>query len=47
MLEPKEYRMEEVVAILGSHHLQRFLEPDTLLGSLQGNYFNDNPVAAI
>jgi len=47
MLEPKEYRVEEVATILGSHHLQRFLEPDMLLGSLQGNYFNDNPAAAI
>lgn len=47
MLEPKEYRMDEIATILGSHHLQRFLEPGTLLGSLRGNYFNDNPAAAI
>jgi len=47
MLEPKEYRAGEVATILGSHRLQRFLEPDALLDTLQGNYFNDNPAAAI
>jgi flap endonuclease-1 len=47
LLEQKEYRVGEVATILGSHRLQRFLEPDTLLGTLQGNYFNDNPSAAI
>ncbi|KAH9060626.1 PIN domain-like protein [Lactarius vividus] len=47
MLEPKEYREGEVAALLESHRLQRFLEPDTLLGSLEGNYFNDNPTATI
>jgi len=47
MLEPKEYREEEVATILGLHRLQRFLEPDTLLGSLEGNYFNDNPIVTI
>jgi flap endonuclease-1 len=46
-LEPKEYRAGEVATILGSHRLQRFLEPDVLLDTLQGNYFNDNPAAAI
>ena len=47
MLEQKEYREGEVAAILGSHHLQRFLEPDTRLDVLHGNYFNDNPAVAI
>ncbi|KAI9465765.1 PIN domain-like protein [Lactarius psammicola] len=47
MLEPKEYREEEVATILGLHRLQRFLEPDALLGTLEGNYFNDNPIATI
>ncbi|KAI9441288.1 PIN domain-like protein [Lactarius indigo] len=47
MLEPKEYREGEVAALLESHRLQRFLEPDTLLGSLEGNYFNDNPTTTI
>jgi len=47
MLEPGEYQAGEVVAILGSLHLQRFLEPDTLLDTLQGNYFNDNPAVVI
>jgi len=47
MLLPGEYREEEVAAILGSHRLQRFLEPDTLLDTLQGNYFNDNPAVVI
>jgi flap endonuclease-1 len=47
MLEQKEYREGEVAAILGSHRLQRFLEPDTRLDVLQGNYFNDNPAVAI
>ena len=47
LLEQKEYRVGEVATILGVHRLQRFLEPDALLGTLQGNYFNDNPAAAI
>ena len=47
MLEQKEYREGEVAAILGSHRLQRFLEPDTRLDALHGNYFNDNPAVAI
>ncbi|KAF8496518.1 PIN domain-like protein [Russula emetica] len=47
MLEQKEYREREVAAILGSHRLQRFLEPDTRLDVLHGNYFNDNPAVAI
>ncbi|KAH9042548.1 PIN domain-like protein [Lactarius pseudohatsudake] len=47
MLEPKEYREGEVAALLEFHRLQRFLEPDTLLGSLEGNYFNDNPTVTI
>lgn len=47
MLEPNEYREEEVAMILGSHRLQRFLEPDASLDLLEGNYFNDNPVATI
>ena len=47
MLEQKEYREGEVAAILGSHRLQRFLEPDTRLDVLHGNYFNDNPAVAI
>ncbi|KAH9177730.1 PIN domain-like protein [Lactarius sanguifluus] len=47
MLEPKEYREGEVAALLELHRLQRFLEPDTLLGSLEGNYFNDNPTVTI
>ena len=47
MLEPKEYQKEEVATILGLHRLQRFLEPDTHLDSLEGNYFNDNPTATI
>jgi flap endonuclease-1 len=47
MLEQKEYREGEVAAILGSHRLQRFLEPDTSLDVLHGNYFNDNPAVAI
>jgi flap endonuclease-1 len=47
LLEQKEYRVGEVATILGSHRLQRFLEPDVLLGTLQGNYFNDNPAAVI
>jgi flap endonuclease-1 len=46
-LEAREYRQEEVVTILGSHRLQRFLEPGTLLSALDGNYFNDNPAASI
>ncbi|KAI0280232.1 PIN domain-like protein [Russula aff. rugulosa BPL654] len=47
MLEQKEYREGEVAAILGSHRLQRFLDPDTRLDVLHGNYFNDNPAVAI
>ncbi|KAF8273485.1 PIN domain-like protein [Lactarius quietus] len=47
MLEPKEYQEEEVASILGSHRLQRFLEPDTHLDFLEGNYFDDNPTATI
>jgi len=47
MLEQKDYREGEVAAILGSHRLQRFLEPDTRLDALHGNYFNDNPTVAI
>ena len=47
MLEPKEYQEGEVATILELHRLQRFLEPDALLGSLEGNYFNDNPAATI
>jgi flap endonuclease-1 len=47
MLEQKEYREAEVAAILGSHCLQRFLELDTRLDVLHGNYFNDNPAVAI
>jgi flap endonuclease-1 len=47
MLEQKEYREGEVAAILGSHRLQRSLEPDTRLDILHGNYFNDNPAVAI
>ena len=47
LLEQKEYRVGEVATILGSHRLQRLLEPDALLGTLQGNYFNDNPAATI
>jgi len=47
VLEPGEYREGEVAAILASHRLQRFLEPDTLLDTLQGNYFNDNPAVVI
>ena len=46
-LEPMEYQEEEVAAILASHRLQRFLEPDTRLGFLEGNYFNDNPTSTI
>jgi flap endonuclease-1 len=46
-LEAREYREGDVAAILGSYRLQRFLEPDTLLDALQGNYFNDNPAAII
>lgn len=46
-LEPKEYREEDVAMILGSNRLQRFLEPDTCLGLLGGNYFGDNPIATI
>jgi flap endonuclease-1 len=46
-LEPKEYREEDVVTILESYHLHRFLEPDTRLGFLEGNYFDDNPTATI
>ncbi|KAI0250662.1 PIN domain-like protein [Lactifluus subvellereus] len=44
-LEATEYREGEVATILGSHRLQRYLEPDALLGALEGNYFNDNPAA--
>ncbi len=48
MLEQKEYREGEVATILGSHRLQRFLEPGTRLDDvLHGNYFNDNPAVAI
>ena len=47
MLEQKEYREGEVAAILGSHRLQRFLDPNTRLDVLHGNYFNDNPAVAI
>lgn len=47
MLKPKEYREREVATILGSHRLQRFLEPDARLDILHGNYFNDNPAVAI
>lgn len=46
-IEPKEYREGEVATILELHRLQRFLEPDTLLDSLEGNYFGDNPTATI
>ncbi|KAI0301647.1 PIN domain-like protein [Multifurca ochricompacta] len=44
-LEPKAYQEGEVATILGLHRLQRFLDPDAFLGTLEGNYFNDNPVA--
>jgi len=47
MLEPREYREGDVATILGSHCLQRFLEPNAVLGALQGNYFNDNPAVTI
>lgn len=47
MLEQKEYREGEVAAILGSHRLHRFLDPDTRLDVLHGNYFNDNPAVVI
>jgi flap endonuclease-1 len=46
-LEAREYQEGEVATILGVHQLQRFLEPDALLGTLEGNYFNDNPAATI
>jgi flap endonuclease-1 len=46
-LEAREYQEGEVATLLGSHRLQRFLEPDVLLGALEGNYFNDNPAATI
>ncbi|KAI9509050.1 PIN domain-like protein [Russula earlei] len=47
VLEPREYREGAVATILGSHRLQRFLDPDAFLDTLQGNYFNDNPAVAI